>query len=335
MPRESRETFRPSCDAFEPLSNLNDSNIKYKAPADRKQENLASQRGSVSNLNSDDSLRRVSVVIHRHILICESRINNNYHKQRSPMSDGDSQQLSPVMSDVSVHSFQRRASSISGGGIKPPPRYRGQLGIDNRTLENTSEMLHEDIYIKAEWKYTFIRLPRLPLWTSYRMVQVQNTPTTPSVEMIYSFIRHLFVEAQLSSECSVVCLVYIERLMEKANVELMPYNWRPITLCGMLLASKVWQDLSSWNIEFARVYPQFSLKSINNLERTVLRLLQWDLYISGAVYAKYYFALRSLNESSNFRKRYNYIMRVNNVEAKLIEQRSSAAAGNAMYSKSM
>lgn len=40
-----------------------------------------------------------------------------------------------------------------------------------------------------------------------------------------------------------VCLVYVERLMETANVPLVSQNWRPILLCGLLLASKVWQDL--------------------------------------------------------------------------------------------
>lgn len=147
-------------------------------------------------------------------------------------------------------------------------------------------------------------------------------------------MQHRFVEAELSSECSVVCLVYVERLMERANVQLYASNWRPIVLAGMLLASKVWQDLSSWNIEFARIYPHFTLQSINLLERNILKLMQWDLFISGATYAKYYFALRSLNESRNFRRRYNYIMRVNAPGSKQLEKRS-AAASNTLYSRSM
>lgn len=31
--------------------------------------------------------------------------------------------------------------------------------------------------------------------------------------------------------------------MENANVPLLCNTWRPILLCGLLLASKVWQDL--------------------------------------------------------------------------------------------
>ena len=67
------------------------------------------------------------------------------------------------------------------------------------------------------------------------------------------------VQAHLSSECSIVCLIYVERLMEKGKVPLTAQTWRPILLCGLLLASKVWQDYASWNIEFSHVYPQVRL----------------------------------------------------------------------------
>ena len=53
-----------------------------------------------------------------------------------------------------------------------------------------------------------------------------------------------------------MCLIYVERLMEKANVPLLATTWRPVILCAMLLASKVWQDCASWNIEFSVVFPQ-------------------------------------------------------------------------------
>ena len=58
-------------------------------------------------------------------------------------------------------------------------------------------------------------------------------------------------------------LVYVERLMEAQRMRLLACNWRPILLSAMLLASKVWQDLSSWNVEFSSVYPQFELSAVN------------------------------------------------------------------------
>ena len=57
-------------------------------------------------------------------------------------------------------------------------------------------------------------------------------------------------------------------------------TWRPIFMCGLLLASKVWQDLSSWNVEISNVYPQYSLDAISRMETQFLKMVKWDLYIS-------------------------------------------------------
>lgn len=59
---------------------------------------------------------------------------------------------------------------------------------------------------------------------------------------------------------------------------------------------------SSWNSEFAQVYPQFTLQAINKLEVLYCKEIKWNLYISSSAYAKYYFALRSLTEKSDFRR---------------------------------
>lgn len=55
-------------------------------------------------------------------------------------------------------------------------------------------------------------------------------------------------------------------------------------------------------MEISQIYPQFSLKSINRLEALFCREIKWNLYISSSLYAKYYFALRSLYEKKDFRR---------------------------------
>lgn len=90
--------------------------------------------------------------------------------------------------------------------------------------------------------------------------------------------------------------------METANVPIVGKTWRPCLLCGLLLASKVWQDLGSWNSEISQIYPQYSIQAVNKLEAIFCREISWNLYISSSVYAKYYFALRSLSEKSDFRR---------------------------------
>jgi Cyclin len=155
-----------------------------------------------------------------------------------------------------------------------------------------------------------------------KIKQIYNIPTEAE---IYEFAHLLFKAVQLSSECSIVSLIYIERLMETSKVPLLASTWRPIFMCGLLMASKVWQDLSTWNVEFSSVYPQYALENINKLELQFLRMIKWDLYISSSLYAKYYFALRSLEGKQDFRQRYNRMVGGDSVrpqQARPIEERT-------------
>ncbi|KAG9398185.1 hypothetical protein AC1031_014785 [Aphanomyces cochlioides] len=196
------------------------------------------------------------------------------------------------------------------------------------------KVFDEEHFVSPQYKYQFIRVPMLHPLTFYKMDKVTSKTHIPSVDEIFRFCKNLFNRAQLSAECTIVCLIYIERLMERANIPLLGSSWKPIVLCGLLLASKVWQDLSSWNVEISNVYPQFPLHSINRLERLFLHYIQWDLYISGSVYAKYYFALRSLTEKKDFRRRYNYTIKIDPPNSKRLEERS-AAVKNELYSRSL
>ncbi len=186
----------------------------------------------------------------------------------------------------------------------------GVRGADDTGLFKASmrEVFNEDLFATPRYRCCMVRVPMARPGVVYSMRKIRTVYNTPTTDEIYDFAHQLFKKVQLSSECSIVCLIYVEKLMEVAKVPLMPDTWRPIFMCGLLLASKVWQDLSSWNIEFASVYPQFSLEAINRLELQFLKLIKWDLYISSSLYAKYYFALRSLLEKSGFRNRYNQMV---------------------------
>mmetsp|Transcript_40207 Transcript_40207/g.79169 ORF Transcript_40207/g.79169 Transcript_40207/m.79169 type:complete len:343 (-) Transcript_40207:199-1227(-) len=171
--------------------------------------------------------------------------------------------------------------------------------------DSAMELFGEQEYVSPQFKMRFLRLPLGRPGAVYAMQQVEQTYAKPSSSDIYSFISVLFNSARLSSECSIVCLIYVERLMEKGNVPLTRQTWRPVLLCGLLLSHKVWQDHACWNIEFTQVYPQFSLAAINKLEKRFLERINWDLYIKQSLYAQYYFGLRSLSEQKSFRQRYN------------------------------
>ncbi|EHB05716.1 Cyclin-Y-like protein 1 [Heterocephalus glaber] len=116
----------------------------------------------------------------------------------------------------------------------------------------------------------------------------------PEHNCIYRFVAFIFNGALLPTECAIITLVYLERLVSYAEIDICPANWRRILLGAILLAAKVWQDKAVWNIDFCRVLGDVSLKDINELERHYLILLEYNFNVSGGVYAKYYFDLRSL-----------------------------------------
>lgn len=214
---------------------------------------------------------------------------------------------------------------------KPEVQSRDDDGLFSRAMRDA---FSEERYVTPRYKCTMVRVPMARPGMMVGMKRVRVKYAIPTEAEIYDFAERLFKTVQLSSECSIVCLIYVERLMESSKVPLLSSTWRPIFMCGLLLASKVWQDLSSWNIEFASVYPQYSLDSINKLELQFLKLIKWDLYISSSAYAKYYFALRSLVEKTDFRQRYNRMVggvgAVEASEARKIEERSTMVKEEAL-----
>lgn len=228
---------------------------------------------------------------------------------------------------IIIHQHIVKIESRFSTGI----RGKDDLGLFKASMR---EHFNEDNFVTPRYKCSMVRVPMARPGVVYSMRKIQVVHTTPSADEIYEFAHQLFKKVQLSSECSIVCLIYVEKMMEVAKVPLVAETWRPIFMCGLLLASKVWQDLSSWNIEFASVYPQFSLNAINRLELSFLKFIKWDLYISSSLYAKYYFALRSLLEKSGFRDRYNQMVsRIGGIaagEALKISKRSEAVKEEAL-----
>ena len=95
-------------------------------------------------------------------------------------------------------------------------------------------------------------------------------------------------------DCIIISLIYIERLIKLTDGKLTPSsnNWRSILFSCMVLASKVWDDLSMWNCDFSKIGPggvTFSLSRTNELEIALLLALEYKVKVNASEYAKYYF----------------------------------------------
>jgi hypothetical protein len=129
--------------------------------------------------------------------------------------------------------------------------------------------------------------------------KVKFSPRPPSLDEVATFYRDIFFKAQMEADCIIMSLIYVERLIKKTAGRLRPRanNWRSLLFSCMILSSKVWDDLSMWNVDFSQSCPpgvSFSLKRINELELAVLNALSFRVRVPASEYAKYYFLLRSM-----------------------------------------
>ncbi|CAM9448105.1 unnamed protein product [Phaeothamnion confervicola] len=221
--------------------------------------------------NGDEALRRVAIVLHQHITSFERR-----HRLWRAFTQGWEPAAAEAEGEGLLFS-RARVEAFSEEHYVAPTRRVGVHAVP------VSGLGLAGLYFRAE---TGPR-PRRP---------------APSPREIYRFARALFRSARLSSECSIVALIYVEKLVGLGRVPLLARNWRPVLLAALLCASKVWMDYASWNVEFTGIYRDFTLAKINQLERDFVQAIGWDLYVASSVYAKYYFALRSLTENRALRR---------------------------------
>lgn len=94
----------------------------------------------------------------------------------------------------------------------------------------------------------------------------------PFVEILcLILLRFLLLDNR--PECCIICLVYINRLIAFTEIPLQATNWRPLVLCSLLVAQKVWDDRYLSNADFAFIYPFFKTDQLNKLEKKFLELI--------------------------------------------------------------
>jgi len=166
---------------------------------------------------------------------------------------------------------------------------------------NNGERLTEfdiDRFLRKEYKVKVCPQVGSIATTLFTQQRKQPRSKVPSYEYMKRFLNLIFQKLKLNVECGIVALIYIERLMKLKDMPLTPRNWRLVLIASILTASKVWDDLASWNIEFAELFPIIGLKEVNELEKLFLTKLDYQLFVSPSVYAKYYFALRQVRQSN-------------------------------------
>jgi len=100
----------------------------------------------------------------------------------------------------------------------------------------------------------------------------------------------------MEADTVIMSLIYVERIIKETNGGVRPKveNWKSVLFSSMIMASKVWDDLSMWNSDFSQVCKSFTLQRVNELELAMLSALKYSVKVTASEYAKYYFLLRSM-----------------------------------------
>ena len=61
----------------------------------------------------------------------------------------------------------------------------------------------------------------------------------PAVTDIYNFTKNIIFRSKMEKECSIICLIYIERMIFKSGLYINEKNWKKLTLISLIVASKV------------------------------------------------------------------------------------------------
>lgn len=206
----------------------------------------------------------------------------------------------------SQYQIAQQTTGGSGGALKKSSScstiYLDDSTVSQPNLKNTVKCVSLAIYYHIKNRQSERRLDifderlhpltRDPVPDDYDQIN-------PEHRQIYKFLRTLFNAAQLTAECAIITLVYLERLLTYAELDIAPCNWKRIVLGAILLASKVWDDQAVWNVDYCQILKDITVEDMNELERQFLELLQFNINVPSSVYAKYYFDLRSLAESND------------------------------------
>ncbi|OMJ88288.1 hypothetical protein SteCoe_9786 [Stentor coeruleus] len=118
----------------------------------------------------------------------------------------------------------------------------------------------------------------------------------PGEDEIYNISKNILIRSQMEKECSIICLIYIERLRTMTGIYPTECNWKRLLFLCLVLASKIWDDKTYENQNFADVFSNITLRELNAMEVTFLNLVDYKVGVNKSEYAKFYFLLRTFTD---------------------------------------
>lgn len=109
---------------------------------------------------------------------------------------------------------------------------------------------------------------------------------------IYQYLERIHKYASCSTECFIMALIYIDRLIQRNNFLLTELNVHRVVITSVLLAAKFFDDAYYNNAYYAKVGGVL-VSEMNSLEVEFLFRVNFSLHVSPDLYSKYHAELIS------------------------------------------
>lgn len=129
----------------------------------------------------------------------------------------------------------------------------------------------------------------------------------PKLEEIEDFITNIVMSCKIIRQGIVISLIYLEKLMLGAMVNLTEKNWKNLMLTALVLSSKIWDDESFENHNFSKALPSFETQRIDAMERMFLEAIDYEVLVEKSDYTKYYFNLKRFEREARRAERRNHL----------------------------
>ncbi|CAE7652439.1 ccnyl1 [Symbiodinium pilosum] len=175
---------------------------------------------------------------------------------------------------------EQTTHAISGQVATLVCRYVDEGRQGGKAREKSNDDFHEDHFLRRRWCCCPRRKKKPDL----------------SHEAVLTFLNDISDSLYFCKQVVVLCAIYIERLIAQTDTVLTVGNWRSLVTAGLLIASKVWEDIHPWNADFEECLLEvagirYKSGALYRLESMFLQKLQWKVFVDAKIYAAYFFSL--------------------------------------------
>jgi len=105
-------------------------------------------------------------------------------------------------------------------------------------------LFHDSNFTRHEWiiQSSSGYSSTMPLFL-YVLEDIEYVEKQAAEGDLILFMRKIFEKMQLATECIIISLIYLEKVMINGGIEIRYCNWKPLLFTAILLASKFWEDI--------------------------------------------------------------------------------------------